>query len=186
MASATDVVCSKPLNWMFIKANKQKNKSRCCLLVWPYRHEGVMKEAIHQKDTEVCLEVMAYFQKEQGSVLLSGRVWVGGRSLGGQALLMCEQRLVSTSSPLHSNNLFFLFSFESASTQKQTHSLRYNLSFFWTYFPFERIIFKMSENLQTSNATWKRRYLKKGREKTFEFMSIWQLNKSCHWILYQA
>lgn len=60
---------------------------------------------------------MPYVQKEQGLVLLPvGHIQVGGRSLGGQALLMCEQRLAATSSLLHSNNPFFSFTFEIAST----------------------------------------------------------------------
>lgn len=125
---------------MLIKANKQKNielccKSRHCLLVWPYRHERVMKKSIHQKNTKVCLEVMAYFQKEQDSILLLvEHIQVGGRSLGGQALLICEERLVYTPSPLHSNNPFFLFSFEIASTQTPTHSLLYHLICLFFFF----------------------------------------------------
>lgn len=50
-----------------------------------------MEKAIHQKDTEIHLEVMTYVQKEQGSILLPvEHIQVGGRSLEGQALSMCE------------------------------------------------------------------------------------------------
>lgn len=95
--------------------------------------------------------------------------------------------IASASCPLHSNNSFCLFSFKIASIETPALSsiISFVLCFFWTCFPFERLIFKTSENLQTSNATWKTRHLEKWREKTFEFMSTWQWNKS-HWILHQA
>lgn len=64
-----------------------------------YKNKGTMKNHSHQKATKVHLEVTAFFQKEQGSILLPVRhVQVGGRSLRDQSLLTCEQRLASMSS----------------------------------------------------------------------------------------
>lgn len=186
MASPTDVVCPKALSEHLPK-QMDKNpepcwKTRHCPMTWPSSNGKGHPSKGHWSppgDDDICSERAGLNFTASGA---HSRSWEKPWRSG-----FINVWIASASCPLHSNNSFCLFSFKIASIETPALSsiISFVLCFFWTCFPFERLIFKTSENLQTSNATWKTRHLEKWREKTFEFMSTWQWNKS-HWILHQA